>query len=95
MSTEAFLNQAAISNETNRRELAITIERQLTTLNQFRANKVFGAFVAVISQFNESKSCCDFNFSFSLAHWYLYVLGFCKEEESDSTAEMGFEASSE
>lgn len=26
------------------------------------------------------------------AHWYLYALGFCKEEDSDSIAEMGYKA---
>jgi hypothetical protein len=28
------------------------------------------------------------------AHWYLYVLGFCKEEESDGVAEMGYNVDS-
>lgn len=95
MSMEASISRDATNKRTNLQEAAITTGRLLTSPNQSRANKVFGAFDAVMSQCLVKVKVVVTSILFSPAHWYLYMLGFCKEEESDSTAEMGFKVRNE
>ena len=66
----------------------------------FRCGELF--YWLFIPHFTTTKDCAKVNemtffiiFHNISAHWYLYALGFCKEEDSDSIAEMGYNADSE